>query len=436
MTQRQFAEKLYVTDSAVSKWERGLSYPDITLLHDICRVLEVSEHELLTASEDTEARRSETLARRYIRLVRGWKFGQIACYALAAVISFIADLASDGALGWAWVVLASLLTAASLTLTPALAPERMGGVWTAGAFTLALELLLGVCCLYTGGDWFFVAGISVLFGLCLVLLPFVLRRLPLPEALASRKTLLCLGADLALLLALLGVCCVYAGGDWFWITAVSVIFAAAVLLLPFVMKQLPLPEAFRRHSAALWLGTVSLLLFVLLGAACLYDGGDWFLLPALPMAVYGLLLPWGVLVLARYLRAGGWFRAAAALHGPAVQPAAALRLRSRALGRRGHSLERDDAHPGSADTHRPCACRRGHAQAQKIKKTAGPVWGRPFFVACCQSLSSPSSSGSSSSSSMPSNSRVSPQLGHSMEPRFRTSSSMVMVFSQAGQVTS
>ena len=257
MTQRQFAEKLYVTDSAVSKWERGLSYPDITLLHDICRVLEVSEHELLTASEDTEVRRSETLARRYIRLVRGWKFGQIACYALAAVISFIADLASDGALGWAWVVLASLLTAASLTLTPALAPERMGGVWTAGAFTLALELLLGVCCLYTGGDWFFVAGISVLFGLCLVLLPFVLRRLPLPEAL-------------------------------------------------------------RRHSAALWLGTVSLLLFVLLGAACLYDGGDWFLLPALPMAVYGLLLPWGVLVLARYLRAGGWFRAAAAFGFMAV----------------------------------------------------------------------------------------------------------------------
>ena len=257
MTQRQFAEKLYVTDSAVSKWERGLSYPDITLLHDICRVLEVSEHELLTASEDTEARRSETLARRYIRLVRGWKFGQITCYALVAVICFIADLASDGALGWAWVVLASLLTAASLTLTPALAPERMGGVWTAGAFTAALELLLGVCCLYTGGDWF-------------------------------------------------------------WITAVSVIFAAAVLLLPFVMKQLPLPEALRRHSAALWLGTVSLLLFVLLGAACLYDGGDWFLLPALPMAVYGLLLPWGVLVLARYLRAGGWFRAAAAFGFMAV----------------------------------------------------------------------------------------------------------------------
>lgn len=313
MTQRQFAEKLYVTDSAVSKWERGLSYPDITLLHDICEILDISEHELLTASEDTEARRAETLARRYIRLVCGWKFGQIACYSLAAVVCFIADLASDGALSWFWVVLASLLTAASLTLTPALAPERMGGVWTAGAFTLAIELLLGVCCLYTGGDWFFVAGMSVLFGLCLLLLPLVLLRLPLPEALVSRKALLCLGADLALLLGLLGVCCAYTDGDWFWITAVSVLFAASILLLPFVIRQLPLPEALTRHRAALWLGTVSLMLFVLLGAACLYDGGDWFLLPALPMALYGLLLPWGVLVLVRYLRVGRWFRASAAV---------------------------------------------------------------------------------------------------------------------------
>ena len=35
MTQKEFAEQLFVTDSAVSKWERGLAYPDITLLQNI-----------------------------------------------------------------------------------------------------------------------------------------------------------------------------------------------------------------------------------------------------------------------------------------------------------------------------------------------------------------------------------------------------------------
>ena len=42
LTQREFAQRLFVTESAVSKWERGLSYPDITLVREICAVLEVA----------------------------------------------------------------------------------------------------------------------------------------------------------------------------------------------------------------------------------------------------------------------------------------------------------------------------------------------------------------------------------------------------------
>ena len=53
-SQKDLAEMLFVTEGAVSKWERGVSYPDITLISDICRVLEVSEHELITASADTD----------------------------------------------------------------------------------------------------------------------------------------------------------------------------------------------------------------------------------------------------------------------------------------------------------------------------------------------------------------------------------------------
>ena len=194
----------------------------------------------------------------------------------------------------------------------AVAPERLGGVCTLGAFTLALELLLGVCCAYVGGDWFFVAGMSVLFGLGLLFLPYVLKRLPLPENVKTRRAALSLGLDLALLLGLLAVCCTHVDGDWFWITAVSVVYACSVLILPFVIRQLPLPGRLAEHRAALWLGVCSLLLFVLLGAARLYGGGDWFLLPGLPMALYGLALPWGLLLALRYLRAGGLYRAAAA----------------------------------------------------------------------------------------------------------------------------
>jgi len=32
LPQRALAERLHVTDKAVSKWERALSYPDVTLL--------------------------------------------------------------------------------------------------------------------------------------------------------------------------------------------------------------------------------------------------------------------------------------------------------------------------------------------------------------------------------------------------------------------
>ena len=47
MTQKELAEKLCVTDKAVSKWERGLSFPDISLLEPLADTFEVSVMELL-----------------------------------------------------------------------------------------------------------------------------------------------------------------------------------------------------------------------------------------------------------------------------------------------------------------------------------------------------------------------------------------------------
>ena len=46
-TQKALAEKLFVSDKAVSKWERSLSMPDISLLIPLSEILEVSVTELL-----------------------------------------------------------------------------------------------------------------------------------------------------------------------------------------------------------------------------------------------------------------------------------------------------------------------------------------------------------------------------------------------------
>lgn len=46
-TQKDLAEKLYVSDKAVSKWERGLSVPDVSLLMPLSELLDVSVTELL-----------------------------------------------------------------------------------------------------------------------------------------------------------------------------------------------------------------------------------------------------------------------------------------------------------------------------------------------------------------------------------------------------
>ena len=47
LTQKELAQQLYVSDKAVSKWERGLSLPDISLLTPLAEILGVTVTELL-----------------------------------------------------------------------------------------------------------------------------------------------------------------------------------------------------------------------------------------------------------------------------------------------------------------------------------------------------------------------------------------------------
>lgn len=47
LTQSQLAERLHVTDKAVSRWERGVGLPDINLLEPLAQALDLSLTELI-----------------------------------------------------------------------------------------------------------------------------------------------------------------------------------------------------------------------------------------------------------------------------------------------------------------------------------------------------------------------------------------------------
>lgn len=47
LTQSQLAEKLYITDRAISKWENGKSMPDTSIMLDLCRELGITVNDLL-----------------------------------------------------------------------------------------------------------------------------------------------------------------------------------------------------------------------------------------------------------------------------------------------------------------------------------------------------------------------------------------------------
>ena len=58
LTQKQLAEKLNMSDKSVSKWERGICLPDVSVYMELCEILGISINEFL-AGEDIDAENVE-----------------------------------------------------------------------------------------------------------------------------------------------------------------------------------------------------------------------------------------------------------------------------------------------------------------------------------------------------------------------------------------
>ena len=124
LTQKELAEKLNISDKAVSKWERGLSYPDIELLSPLSDILGVTTTELLNGEKaDHETMNVEAsvvnaleyggkAAKRKIKLTQNiWAAAFSMLLLLGIVVVSIIDLAISGTFTWSLIPISSIVLA-------------------------------------------------------------------------------------------------------------------------------------------------------------------------------------------------------------------------------------------------------------------------------------------------------------------------------------
>ena len=69
MTQNELAQKLGITDRAISKWENGRGMPDLSLLTPLCEILGVSINELLSGERLDKKDYQEKLEENFINTI-------------------------------------------------------------------------------------------------------------------------------------------------------------------------------------------------------------------------------------------------------------------------------------------------------------------------------------------------------------------------------
>ncbi|MCD8230237.1 MAG: helix-turn-helix domain-containing protein [Clostridiales bacterium] len=202
LSQKALANRLFVSESAVSKWERGLSYPDITLVTSLCEALGVSEHELLTASDDMHQREIEKQSRGYLRIIRTYSWVTYLCYAAALIPTFIMGLATGSGLSVFFITLSALLIVFSFLNVPMLVKQKRLH-WVFWCSYGSLILLLTVCRLtHVEADyehWYVMAILGVSLGVFSVFLPLLLNTSALEHPVLHHKGLICMAVDTILI---------------------------------------------------------------------------------------------------------------------------------------------------------------------------------------------------------------------------------------------
>ena len=160
LTQAQLAEKLNITDRAVSKWETGKSMPDSSIMLELSNILGVTVNELLSGERLEMNNYEEKLSENLIELTKKDENNMsknvvisivyTITMAIAFMVCFICDVAISGTLSWSLITLSSIMAAWVISFPVILLGKR--GIFVALValsivtipFLYVLSVLIGV----------------------------------------------------------------------------------------------------------------------------------------------------------------------------------------------------------------------------------------------------------------------------------------------------
>lgn len=235
LTQKELANKLYVTESAVSKWEKDKAHPDITLLPELAQILHVSEHELITASTDDDNRKKVADAKKWRTVVTTWNMFFYISYVITLVTCFIVNLATSGTLSWFWIVLCAIVLAAVFTSVPNFIKKNKVFFISSMGILFLFTLLL-VISIYMKGNWFSITGVPIFGVYVAIFLPIYIKLYKFPKIIKRNTGLIVVILDSILLLGMLYLLNRYTSGTWFnnFALPISLYFITTILFITII----------------------------------------------------------------------------------------------------------------------------------------------------------------------------------------------------------
>lgn len=189
LTQKQLAEKLDVTDKAVSKWERGNGLPAIDYLQPLADALDISVSELLqgeaSSTEDksdeaNDKEDGETIIKKALDYAetsykeKNWSLSRIVILAFIGILLVgiltvsIVDFAMNQSFTWS-LIPTSCIVFAGLCKLPLLFLKKHAVDVSLAVMSVLIFPFLYIISVLTGGNWFFtVAAPVALAGLVII----------------------------------------------------------------------------------------------------------------------------------------------------------------------------------------------------------------------------------------------------------------------------